>query len=48
MFAVFGLIVYNRATISIHQNFLKVVVYVIITEQRNQTARLYETQLAVI
>ena len=44
MFAVFGLIVYNRATISI----LKVVVYVIITEQRNQTARLYETQLAVI
>ena len=43
-----GSIVYNRATVYIHQNVLNVVVYVIIIDQWNQTARLYEIQLTVI
>ena len=35
----FGSIAYNRATVYNHQNFLKVVVHVIIIDQSNQTAR---------
>ena len=35
----FGLIAYNRAIVYKPQNFLKVVVHVIIIDQSNQTAR---------
>ena len=34
-----GLIVNNRAIVYKHQHFLKVVVHVIIIDQRNQTGR---------
>ena len=43
-----GAIVYNRVEVYIHQNFLKVVVHVVIIDTRNQTTRLYETQGTVI
>ena len=36
---IFGSIVHNRAIVYKHQNFLKVVVHVIIIDQCNQTAR---------
>ena len=36
---ILGSIVYNRAIVYKHQNFLKVVVHVIIIDQCNQTAR---------
>ena len=35
-FVILGSIVYNRAKVHIYQNFLKVVVYVIIIDQWNQ------------
>ena len=38
----FRSIVYNRSLVYVHQNFLKVVVHVIIIDQWNQTALLYE------
>ena len=38
----FGSIVYNRTTVYIHQNFLKVVVHLIISDQ------LYEIQVTII
>ena len=41
-------IVYNRANVYIQQNFLKVVVHVVIIVQWNQTAHLYEIQVTVI
>ena len=45
---VVGVIVYNRAKVYMHQNFLKVVVCVIIIGQWNQTARFkYEMQVNV-
>ena len=44
----FGLSVYSLANVYIHQHFLKVVVYVIIIDQWNQTAHLYEIQVKVI
>ena len=40
-------IVYNSAKLYTHQNFLKVVVHVIISDQLNQTARLYEIQTVI-
>ena len=46
--AVFWSIVYNRAKVYIHQTFSKVVVHVIIIDQWNQTARLYENQVTII
>ena len=44
----FGSIVYNRTKVYMHQNFLKVVVHVIIIHQRNQTAPLYEIQIGYL
>ena len=42
-------IVYNRPKVhKVHQNFLKVVVPMIIIDQWNQTARLYELPVTVI
>ena len=43
-----GRLFYNRAKVYMHQNFLKVVLHVIIIDQWNQTARLYEIQVMVI
>ena len=40
--SIFGSIVYSRAKVYIHQNFLKVIVHVIIIDQWNQAARMYE------
>ena len=48
MITIFWSIVYNRSRVYIHQNFLKVVVHVIIIDQRNQIARLYEIQVTLI
>ena len=45
---VLGLSVYIQATVNINQNFLKVVVHVIITDQWSQTKCLYEIQITVI
>ena len=39
MILVLGSIVYNRAMVYKRQTFLKVVVHMIIIDQRNQTAR---------
>ena len=44
----FGSIVYNRTKVYMHQNFLKVVVHVVIIDQWNKTASLYEIQVTVI
>ena len=44
----FQFAVNNRYILYIHQNFLEVVVPVIIIDQWNQTARLYEIQVTVI
>ena len=41
-------IVYNRAKVYKHQNYLNVVVHVILIDKWNQTARLYEIQETVI
>ena len=46
--SIFGSIVYSQAKVHIHQNFLIVVVHVIIIDQWNQTTRLYEIQVKVI
>ena len=43
----FGHFFYNRAKMHIIQNFLKVVVHVIIIDQLKQTARLYEIRVHV-
>ena len=44
----FGSIVYNRVLVDKHQNFLKIVVRVIIIDQWNQLAHLYKIRLTVI
>ena len=44
----FGSIVYNRAKVYIYQNFLKVIVHVMIIDQWNQTTCLYAVQGTVI
>ena len=44
----FGSTVYNQSKVYIHQNFLKVVVHVIIIDQWNQTALFYEIQVMII
>ena len=40
-----GPIVYNPTIVYLHNNFLKVVVHVIIIDQLNQAARLYKIQV---
>ena len=44
----FRSLVYNGAKVYFIQNFLNVIVHVIIIHQWNQTARLYEIQVTVI
>ena len=46
--SVIGSIVYNRAIVYKRQNFIKVVVYVIIIDQWSSATRLYNIQLTVI
>ena len=43
----FGSISCNRAEVYIHQNFLKVVVHVIVIDQWNKNARLYKIQVTI-
>ena len=38
---------YNRTKVYIHQDFLKIVVHMIIIDQCNQTARLFEIEVTV-
>ena len=45
---IFGWIVYNRAIVFRHQNFLQLVVHVIIIDHWNQTEHLYKIQVTVI
>ena len=45
---IFGSIVYNQANLYIYQNFLKVVVHRIITDQWSQTTCKYKFQATVI
>ena len=46
--ALFGSIIYNLSIVYIRQNFLEIVVHVILIDQLNQIARLYEIQVTVI
>ena len=45
---ILGLIVYKQAIVHIHQNFLKVVVHMIIIDQWSQTVHLYKIQVTII